>query len=112
MLAAQILKTIRFIIIILCLSYFTGLFWLNFTQIILNIQEKKGVSEENFIIQYRLTDMSNYQKTIALMYFIFTTISTVGLGDFHPKSNSERVICSFVMLFGVMITSFLMQNLN
>jgi len=46
------------------------------------------------------------------MYFIFTTLSTVGLGDFHPKSSSERIVTAFIMLFGVMITSYLMDNLN
>ena len=49
---------------------------------------------------------------VSLTYFAFTTLSTVGLGDFHPKSNIERVLCSFIMLFGVMITSIIMDDLS
>ena len=48
---------------------------------------------------------------ILLTYYGFTTLSTVGLGDFHPVNNPERVLCSLIMLFGVMMTSFLMDNL-
>jgi len=47
-----------------------------------------------------------------MTYFAFTTLSTVGLGDFHPKQNSERILCSFIMLFGVMFTSLLMDSFS
>ena len=49
---------------------------------------------------------------IALTYFAFTTVSTVGLGDFHPKNSFERVVCSLIMLFGAMITSFLVESFS
>jgi len=44
------------------------------------------------------------------MYFAFTTLTTVGLGDFHPKNSQERILCSIAMLFGVLCTSILMDN--
>lgn len=59
---------------------------------------------------------------IIQLYFAFTTLSTVGFGDFYPKSNIERVIQSIVFVFGVSIFSYFMgtfielldkfQNLN
>jgi len=51
-----------------------------------------------------------YETTIALTYFMFTSLSTVGLGDLHPRSDTERVLGAFILLFGVMITSFIMDN--
>ena len=42
------------------------------------------------------------------MYYAFTSLSTVGFGDFHPKSNSERIFCTIILLFGVMIFSYIM----
>ena len=42
------------------------------------------------------------------MYFIFTTLSTVGFGDFNPRSNVERLILAFGMLLGVAIFSLIM----
>lgn len=44
------------------------------------------------------------------MYFSFTTLTTVGYGDFHPVSNTEILVWSFVLLFGVTVFSFIMGN--
>ena len=44
------------------------------------------------------------------MYFSFTSLSTVGFGDFAPRSDLERMIGSFVLLFGVAIFSLIMAN--
>ena len=86
----------------ICLSYFTGIAWYVFC----SYYEK----EESFITLYDLDSHGqNLKKAISMTYFTFTTMSTVGLGDFHPKQNSERVLCSFIMLFGVMFTSLLMD---
>jgi hypothetical protein len=37
-------------------------------------------------------------------------LSTVGFGDFNPKSNAERLYTGFAMLFGVAIFSSIMGN--
>ena len=42
------------------------------------------------------------------MYFTFTSLSTVGFGDYNPKSNFERLITAFFLLFGVAIFSYIM----
>jgi voltage-gated potassium channel len=50
--------------------------------------------------------MNRQLRTNVLMYFAFTTLSTVGFGDYYPVSNIERLVGSFVMLFGVAIFSY------
>ena len=45
-----------------------------------------------------------------MTYYAFTTLSTVGLGDFHPRSNIERALGAFIMLFGVIVTSFITES--
>jgi hyperpolarization activated cyclic nucleotide-gated potassium channel 1 len=45
---------------------------------------------------------------IITLYYAFTSLSTVGFGDFHPKSDHERIFCSAILLFGVMIFSYIM----
>jgi hypothetical protein len=47
---------------------------------------------------------------IIMWYFAFTTLSTVGYGDYHPRSDRERVLGGFIMLFGVAVFSFIMGN--
>lgn len=55
--------------------------------------------------------MSAKEITIAVTYYSVTSLSTVGLGDLHPRSNIERVFISFFLLFGVSVFSYLMGNL-
>lgn len=45
-----------------------------------------------------------------MTYYAFTTLSTVGFGDFHPKSDAERGVCAFILLVGVAIFSYIMGN--
>lgn len=44
------------------------------------------------------------------MYYAFTTLSTVGFGDLAPRSDIERMFCSFILMFGVSIFSYFMGN--
>ena len=44
------------------------------------------------------------------MYYAFTTLSTVGFGDFYPKSDNERIFCAIILVGGVMIFSYIMGN--
>ena len=41
-----------------------------------------------------------------------TSLSTVGFGDFHPISDLERILGSFMLLFGVMIFSYFLGKLK
>lgn len=45
-----------------------------------------------------------------MVYFAFTTLSTVGFGDYYPISDLERVIGAIMLLAGVAIFSYIMGN--
>jgi hypothetical protein len=45
-----------------------------------------------------------------VVYFAFTTLSTVGFGDLTPRSDIERAMGSFILISGVAMFSFLMGN--
>jgi len=45
---------------------------------------------------------------VAGVYYALTSLSTVGFGDFHPKTDIERIMCAIVLLFGVAIFSYIM----
>ena len=55
-------------------------------------------------------ERSKASTFIVLLYFSFTSLSTVGLGDYVPKSNTERMVGAMTLLFGVMIFSLMMGN--
>mmetsp|Transcript_9853 Transcript_9853/g.14916 ORF Transcript_9853/g.14916 Transcript_9853/m.14916 type:complete len:180 (-) Transcript_9853:1524-2063(-) len=68
--------------------------------------------DDNFLDANSFPQKESNSKMIALTYFAFTSLSTVGLGDYHPVADLERFLGSFILLFGVAITSFIMENLN
>ena len=45
------------------------------------------------------------------MYFAFTSLSTVGFGDYYPVSDLERLVGSFVLLAGVAMFSYILSDL-
>lgn len=47
-----------------------------------------------------------------MMYYAFTSLSTVGFGDYYPKSNKERLFIALVLLIGVAVFSLVLGNFN
>jgi hypothetical protein len=50
--------------------------------------------------------MENYELYITSLYFIVTTIMTVGYGDIHAVNISEKLLSILLMLIGVVSVSF------
>lgn len=63
---------------------------------------------EYFITYFGLDKQPELHQMVILTYFAFTSLSTVGFGDYHPRSDLERVFCAFILLFGVAIFSYIM----
>jgi len=51
-----------------------------------------------------------FRLNIILLYFAFTSLSTVGFGDYNPKSDFERFIIAFSLFIGVNIFSMILGN--
>jgi hypothetical protein len=89
-------------------SYFVGMFWYILCDINIyynNIRSKENPEyfheEDNFIDYFNMNDYtSNWQKAIINQYFAFTSLSTVGFGDFHPTNSFERMLCAIIIMFG------------
>ena len=100
-------RTVFLIAFIVCGSFFIGLLWLVYCDIA-NAEESDNFITTNDVF----AKGSTVDQAIMLTYFSFTTLSTVGFGDYHPITDSERLASAFVLLFGVAMTSFIMENLN
>ena len=46
---------------------------------------------------------------MTLMYYVFTTMTTVGFGDIHPESDLERLFCVVLFLFAGGIFSMILN---
>ena len=54
----------------------------------------------NFILNFALADDSKSQRFIKSWYFIFTTLSTVGYGDFYATNKHEQWFAILLLLAG------------
>ena len=116
----NIFKTVRLVLIILFASYFLGMFWFIYCDMTMRYVEDPYT--EKFITHFKLVpedaDMLEdsavapykLRSAIIMTYYAFTTLSTVGLGDFHPKSSAERVLCAVILLVGSTMFSYIMGN--
>ena len=63
---------------------------------------------DNFISNYELDKESQHRQLLIAIYYSFTTLSTVGFGDFHPINSHEAIVCVFMVLFGNLLFSVVM----
>lgn len=42
-----------------------------------------------------------------MIYYAFTSLATVGFGDFHPRSDGERIFIASLLMIGVAIFSYI-----
>ena len=83
-------------------GYFTGLL----------IYILFDISNSDFFAQFELEEKSTSELIITFWYFSFTTITTVGLGDYYPVSNFDRLFFSFYILAAVLVFSVVMSELD
>ena len=106
-------QTLKLVFILLSLSYFGGMLWLIWCDF--SSHRINEDWEPTFLQEYGLelhADLKKRPQEIILtaMYFMLTTLSTVGFGDLHPKSDAERILCIFVFLIGVSSFTFVMNE--
>ena len=59
-----------------------------------------------------MTESNGFESTTIAMYYALTSLSTIGFGDFYPKTDAERLYISFMLLFGVAIFSFILGEIR
>lgn len=45
-----------------------------------------------------------------MTYYLLTTVSTVGFGDFYPITNNERISWTVILMFGSMMFSYILSS--
>ena len=101
-----IFRVLRLVLFILILSYFLGTFWYIITKHTTDHDAEER--EFTFYNEYNLESRTDWQNLIIVVYFAFTTLSTVGFGDYNPKSEIERIVTTFILLVGVACFSYIM----
>jgi hypothetical protein len=65
---------------------------------------------DTFVTYYGLELNENFDNGVTALYFSFTTLSTVGFGDKVPRTDDERILGIFILVFGVAIFSIIMGS--
>lgn len=121
MFSGYMLKTLQLTILIVNISYILGMLFFILCEFIQDFvydvdyhllpEEDIAVFEpENFIQYFELYKKTPGENGVIMTYYMFTSLSTVGFGDYHPRSDFERIMVSIIILFGVAIQSYIMGN--
>lgn len=65
-----------------------------------------GEAQTNWILSNGFENQEIAELYTTAFYFTVTTITTVGYGDISGTNTTERVICIFLMIIGVLFFSF------
>ena len=68
-------------------------------------EDDPSLSEEE---NEELEEVKDLHNSIKVVYFAFTSLSTVGFGDLRPESDFERLLGSAILLVGVAVFSYIM----
>lgn len=74
----------------------------------MNEYDEEDTVDNTFIDRYELSQYPPWDQMVNTVYFAFTSLSTVGFGDFCPISNLERIFGAIMLMFGVAIFSICM----
>lgn len=126
------LKVSKLVFIIMTITYFLGIFWFIMCMELHHATASHRGSADSsvhnidtYIEAEGLPDtihnknkndenahhISNIEMVVQLMYFAYTTLSTVGFGDKTPVSDFERLIASAIMLLGVAVFGLILNDL-
>lgn len=68
--------------------------------------------KENYLEYYELDQKTDKENAIIGVYYALTSMSTVGFGDFAPRSNPERLYITLILIFGVSVFSYCLSSLK
>jgi len=66
---------------------------------------------ESWISEFVIQGYTRFQLYITSIYFVLTTVFTIGFGDLHPVSTVERILGTFMMISGVIFESSIIANM-
>ena len=69
-------------------------------------------TEKNMFLRYNLETSSTFDIYLYSVYYIFTTLTTIGYGDIIPFTNEEKMFAILVMAFGIGFYSLLIARLT
>lgn len=105
--ANMIKASMRFVYFFLTLIFsvhFLGCFWLY-------LYKNQDNAMPSWGNEIKILDMSQSEKYIVSIYYVFATLTTVGYGDIKPTNNTEKLFAMVMMVFGVFFYAFTVSGI-
>lgn len=99
-------KIVKQILKMLFLTYFLACLWFYYVDYII----RKRETDNDFIKHFNLQEDSEYKKFIKTWYYIFTTLATVGYGDFYATNIYEMGFAILLLIAGPTWFAFMMGS--
>lgn len=68
--------------------------------------DKYRLDSQNFVHAYEFDGLSTAEKLLRTMYFILTSLLTVGYGDYSATNKYEMALCIFLVTFGAVFFAY------
>lgn len=109
-----IASLVKLFISVMFIVYFFGCFFYWFQNIVSYHKYSTGelTDEQIFAKAYDLENLPSKDVALRSSYFMLTTISTIGFGDFLPKNIYEMAFIMCIMLCGVTLFAYIMGSFN
>lgn len=99
---------IKRIIVCLCLLIFMSHI---FACLFFFVAKMDDLSYETWVSRYNLVSETEGNQYLYAFYFSIVTATTVGFGDIVANTLNEKVLCCFMILFGLAFYTFNIANL-
>ena len=100
-----IIRLIKFSFTVVILVHIVGCFWYF-------VAKLDDQHPDSWVSRYGYIDSDNFTLYITSVYWVFTTLTTVGYGDIVPHRVLERFFTLILMAFGVAFYSYTISNLS
>ena len=120
---SNVISTFNQVITIIIATYLIGLLWYRLSDYMLRSWGIPEEPEERYwVVKFGLRrpscerDLDDIDpirsvgdKLIICLYYMLTTLSTVGYGDLYPFSIAEKIVGSLIQIIGVTLFSIVMN---
>jgi len=103
--SSGILRLVHFGVAVIIGVHVAGCFWYLLAKI-------EGFTPDTWVVRSRLGDSGNFMLYLNAVYYVFTTVTTVGFGDIVPGTSVEMICAMLVMGFGIAFYSYVVSNLS
>ena len=102
-----IVRIIRLLISVTVYAHWIACIWLYISVFELHTATPK----DTWAVRYEISEQDTFAQYVRSLYWVITTMTTVGYGDITPNNTIETIFTMVVMILGVSIYAYIIGNI-